>query len=309
MSEKIYDSIVIGSGPAGMTAALYMLRAGLKIALVEKGAAGGQILLTAEVDNYPGFPRGIKGWELADVIEAHIQPYMPRKLQTAVESIEIAGEQKIHTIKTGRGDLLAKTVIIASGASHKKLGIDAETKFQGKGVSYCAICDGNFFEDQEIAIVGGGSSALQEALYLSRIVKHVYIIHKENEFRSSQHLENKIKNIENISVLNSCELVDIQGSETIEKALLKNTQTNETTELNVTGIFVFIGLEALNSFVPKEIKMSETGFIQTDCEMRTCADGIFAAGDIRDKRCKQVTTAVGDGATAAMSVISYLEQI
>lgn len=310
MSEKIYDSIVIGAGPAGITAALYLARAGLNIALIEKGAVGGQVLLTAEIENYPGFPRGIKGWELADLLEAQIQPYMLRRLQTEVTAIEVANaEKKYHTLKTGRGDILTKSVIIASGASYKHLGIDAEQKYQGKGVSYCAVCDGNFHKGKEVVVIGGGNSALEEALYLSRIVKHVHLVHRRNEFRASHIYEQKVRKTENISLITPAQVQDIQGETGVEKVIVKNLESNEIKEISVSGVFVFVGTKASAQFFPKELKCAGSGFVHTDAEMKTNISGIFAAGDIREKHCKQVTTAVGDGATAAMAAVAYVEQL
>ncbi len=309
MSEQVYDSIVIGSGPAGITAALYLLRAGMNIALIEKGASGGQVLLTAEIENYPGFPRGIKGWEMADIFDAHLQAFMPRRLQTSVDSIDISSSDNIHIVNTGRGPLKTKTVIIATGASYKHLGLEAEIQYQGKGVSYCAVCDGNFYKNKDVLLVGGGNSALEEALYLSRIVNKLYIVHRRNEFRASKIYVDKVKKTENISIITPSVLEDIMGENGVESVLIKNLETSQTQELKVDGVFVFVGSKPSAEFFPEELMKADSGFVITDQEMRTNISGIFAAGDIREKHCKQVTTAVGDGATAAIQAISYLEQL
>ncbi len=309
MSEQVYDSIVIGSGPAGITAALYLLRAGMNVCLIEKGASGGQVLLTAEIENYPGFPRGIKGWEMADLFDAQIQPFMPKRMQTSVDSIEVASSDNIHIVNTGRGALKTKTIIIATGASYKHLGIEAELKYQGKGVSYCAVCDGNFYKNKDVVIIGGGNSALEEALYLSRIVKHLYIVHRRNEFRASKIYQDKVKKAENITIITPSIVEDIMGENGVESVLIKNLETNETQNLSVDGVFVFVGTKPSSEFFPEELMKADSGFVITDQEMRTNITGIFAAGDIREKHCKQVTTAVGDGATAAIQAISYLEQL
>lgn len=308
MSEQIYDAVVIGSGPAGITAALYLIRAGLKIAIVEKGAVGGQVLLTSELENYPGFPRGIKGWEMADLLDAHIQPYMPRRLQTKVEKLVLAQEKgQVHTVETARGPLSTRTIIVCSGASHKNLGIPAEKTYYGKGISYCAVCDGNFYKGQEVAVIGGGNSALEEALYLSRIVKHIYLIHRRNEFRAAKIYQDKVKKTENITIITPTILEDIKGENGVEEIILKNLETQNQQIIPVAGVFIFAGTKPSADFIPKELSSSEAGFIFTDAEMNTNIPGVFAAGDIREKHCKQVSTAVGDGATAATAAISYLE--
>ncbi len=310
MSDKIYDSIVIGGGPAGLTAALYLARAGLDIALIEKGAVGGQVLSTAEIENYPGFPRGVKGWEMADLFDAQLQPYMFRRLQTNVNNIEVAeSPSEAHTVHTERGALLAKTIIIASGSSYKHLGHPAEQTFKGKGISYCAVCDGNFYKGLEVAVIGGGNSALEEALYLTRIVKHVHIIHRRNEFRATKIYQDKLKKAENVTFHTPTLVEDITGNAAVEEVVIKNVETNEIKKIPVAGVFVFVGSKASADFLPKELAATENGFIHTDIEMRTSIAGIYAAGDIRQKHCKQVATAVGDGATAATAAIAYLEQL
>ncbi len=310
MNATIYDSIVIGSGPAGITAALYLVRAGMNIALVEKGASGGQVLLTAEIENYPGFPRGVKGWEMADLFDAHMQQYMFRRIQSNVDSIELSEEHGgIHTVHTARGPLLAKTVIVATGASYKHLGIPSEIEFQGKGVSYCAVCDGNFYKGLDVAVIGGGNSALEEALYLSRIVKHVYIVHRRNEFRGAKVYQDKLRRAENITIVTPSVLEEIKGTNLVEEIVVKNLETQELSTIPVAGVFVFVGTKPSSEFIPSQVTMDEAGFIITDTEMTTNIPGFYAAGDIRHKHCRQVTTAVGDGATAATAAISYLEQL
>ncbi len=309
-TPQIYDSVIIGTGPAGVTAALYLARAGMNIAMIEKAALGGQVLLTAEIENYPGFPRPIKGWELADLLEAQIQPYMPRRIQTNVESIDFSKEEGgTHTINTARGPILAKTVIIASGAVHRHLGHPSEEAYQGKGVSYCAVCDGNFYKGLDVAVIGGGNSALEEALYLSRIVNHLYIIHRRKEFRGAKIYQDKLRKAENITILTPSVLEEIKGNPQVEEVVIKNLETNELQSINVAGVFVFVGTKPASEFLNSDLEMNESGFVLTDAEMHTNLPGIFAAGDIREKHCRQVTTAVGDGATAATAAISYLEQL
>ncbi len=309
MSETIYDSVIIGGGPAGITATLYLVRAGLNVTFIEKGAVGGQVLSTAEIENYPGFPRAIKGYEMADVFEAQLQKYMFRRLQTNVESLLVQNEDNIHIVQTARGPLKTKTIIIASGASHKELGNPSEIAFKNKGVSYCAVCDGNFYKGQDVAVIGGGNSALEESLYLARIVKHLYIIHRRNEFRATKIYVDKLKQLENVTFLTPTVLEEIKGTNAVEQVVVKNVETNALQTIDVAGVFVFVGIQPSGDFVGNDIKTSEGGFIYTDTEMLTNIPGVYAAGDIREKRSRQVITAAGDGATAALSAIAYLEQL
>ncbi len=310
MSDTIYDSLVIGAGPAGFTSALYLIRAGLNIALIEKAAIGGQVLSTDEIENYPGFPRPIKGWEFADLLDAQLMKYMPRRIQSDVKDIEMSEEVGgVHTVNTSRGPLKAKTIIIASGASYKNLGIPSEAAYAGKGVSYCAVCDGNFYKGKDVAVVGGGNSALEEALYLSRIVKHVFIIHRRNEFRAAKVYQDKVKAAENITIITPSVLEEITGNNGVEEVIIKNLESNQNQSIRVDGVFLFVGTKANAGFLPEKLNTSEAKFIITDTEMNTNIPGVFAAGDIRQKNCRQVASAVGDGATAATAAISYLEQL
>ncbi len=309
MSEQAFDTIVLGSGPAGITAALYLARAGLNIALIEEGASGGQVLLTHEIENYPGFPRGVKGYEMADIFDAHLQRYMIRRIQTSVEKLELSKEKNtLHTVVTGRGAYQTKSIIIATGASHKSLGHPDEAKYQGKGISYCAVCDGNFYKGMDVAIIGGGNSAIEEALYLARIVKHLYIVHRRNEFRATKVYLDKLKKLENVSFVTPSVLESIQGDNLIQSITVKNLESEQSQEIKVDGVFIFVGTQASSSYIPEEVKMSEGKFVITDTEMATNISGVFAAGDIRDKHCRQVIAAAGDGATAALNAISYVEQ-
>ncbi len=309
MSEQAFDTIVIGSGPAGITAALYLVRAGLNIALIEEGASGGQVLQTAEIENYPGFPRGIKGYEMADIFDAHLQKYMIRRIQTSVEKLDLSKEKNaLHTVMTTRGAFQAKSIIIATGATHKSLGHADEAKYQGKGISYCAVCDGNFYKGLDVAVIGGGNSAIEEALYLARIVKHLYIVHRRTEFRATKIYLDKLKKLENVTFVTPSTLESIQGENLVQSITVKNVETNALQELKVDGVFVFVGTQASSGFIPDDINMSEAKFVITDTEMATNVAGVFAAGDIRQKHCRQVIAACGDGATAALNAISYVEQ-
>ena len=303
---KSYDAVVIGGGPAGMTAALYLLRAGVKTAMIEKLSPGGQVLMTSEIENYPGFPKGLQGWELADKFSNHLEEYDLERINDEVRSIEVGSPY--HTILVGEESVQAKTVILATGSRYRKLGVPGEERLLGRGVSYCALCDGNFFRERDVAVVGGGNSALEEALYLSRLVNKVYLIHRREDFRGLACYQDKCFTHEKIEIIRSSVVDEIQGETDVETLALRNVATGETSQLKVDGTFIFIGFEPIMDFVPDDIEKERNGIV-TDVEMRTNVPGMFAAGDIRAKQCRQVASAVGDGATAATAAFSYLEQL
>ena len=307
-----FDAVVIGSGPAGLNASLYLVRAGLRTALIEKNSSGGQVLSTSEIENYLGFPKGVKGWELADLFTAHVNEYDVEHIRGEVLKIETIEENgAMHVLHMQNGEQIkTRAVIIATGASSRPLGVPEEETYKGKGVSYCALCDGNFYRGLDVAIVGGGNSALEEALYLSRIVNKIYIIHRREGFRGAQIYLDKIRAVpEKIELVTSCVVDSLAGEPTLKKVIVRHVETNEKRELPVEGIFVYIGHVSNARFVPENLERNEQGFILTDQEMQTNIPGIFAAGDTRAKLCSQVCTAVGDGATAADSAIRYLEQL
>ncbi|QJB57890.1 thioredoxin-disulfide reductase [Pseudodesulfovibrio sp. zrk46] len=303
---KSYDAVVIGGGPAGMTAALYLLRAGVKTAMIEKLSPGGQVLMTSEIENYPGFPTGLQGWELADKFTAHLEEYPLDRISDEVRDIEFG--DPIHTIKVGDEDVQAKAIILATGSRYRKLGIPGEERLLGRGVSYCALCDGNFFRERDVAVIGGGNSALEEALYLARLVNKVYLIHRRDEFRGLACYQDKCFTHEKIKVIRNTVVDEIQGETDVETLALRQVDTGETSELKVDGTFIFVGFEPIMDFVPDTVEKNRNGVI-TDVEMVTNIPGVFAAGDIRSKMCRQVASAVGDGATAANSAFTYLEQL
>lgn len=303
---KSYDAAVIGGGPAGMTAALYLLRAGVKTVMIEKLSPGGQVLMTSEIENYPGFPGGLQGWELVDKFAAHLEEHPLDRISDEVRDIEFGNA--IHTIKVGDEDVQAKAIILATGSRYRKLGIPGEERLIGKGVSYCALCDGNFFRDREVAVIGGGNSALEEALYLARLVKKVYLIHRRDEFRGLVCYQDKCFKHEKIDVIRNTVVDEIQGENEVESLALRKTDCDEVSQLKIDGAFIFVGFEPIMDFVPDQVDKDGNGVI-TDLEMRCNIPGVFAAGDIRSKMCRQVATAVGDGATAANAAFTYLEQL
>jgi len=303
---KSYDAVVIGGGPAGMTAALYLLRAGVKTAMIEKLSPGGQVLMTSEIENYPGFPSGLQGWELADKFIAHLENYPLDRIMDEVREIDFG--TTIHTIKVGDETVQTKAIILATGSRYRKLGIPGEERLLGKGVSYCALCDGNFFRDRDVAVIGGGNSALEEALYLARLVNKVYLIHRREDFRGLICYQDKCFNHEKIEVLRNTLVDEIEGADEVESLALRDAKTDEVSHLKVDGSFIFVGFEPILDFVPDVVDMESNGIV-TDVEMRTNIPGVFAAGDIRAKMCRQVASAVGDGATAANAAFTYLEQL
>lgn len=271
-------------------------------------APGGQILKTESIENYPGFPQGVKGWELADTFAAHLAEYEFDRYNDAVLKMEHGAGG--WALSVGKDVIEGKTVIICSGANPRPLGLPREVQLTGRGISYCALCDGNFFRDQVVAVVGGGNSALEEALYLSRIVRKLYLIHRREGFRAAKVYQEKIRAAsDKIELVLDTVVTGLIGEEALEGLQVRNVKSGAESRLDVDGLFVFVGYEPQNSFLPPELAMDAQGFVITDCEMRTNLPGVFAAGDIRSKLCRQVTTAVGDGATAATAAFTYLEQL
>ena len=309
---KVYDSVVIGAGPAGMTAALYLCRSGLRIALAEKLGPGGQMLNTAEIENYPGFPKGAEGWNLAETFAAHLESHALDRFSQEVKALARQGEKHMLSLETET--IEARSVIICSGAAPRKLGLPGEARLTGHGVSYCAMCDGMFFKDQAVVMVGGGNAALEEALCLSRLVKKLYLVHRRDAFRADKIYQDKLlTRKDKIELVTSHVITELHGQDclsgiTVTPAGGGVASGEGSRRLDVTGLFVFIGMEPRGSFFPAELKTDAAGFVETDTEMRTNISGIFAAGDIRSKMCRQVVTAAGDGATAAHAAFTYLEQ-
>jgi thioredoxin reductase (NADPH) len=272
--------------------------------MLEKLSPGGQVLMTSEIENYPGFPSGLQGWELADKFAAHLENYPLERINDEVREIELG--TGIHTITVGDEKIQAKSIVLATGSRYRKLGIPGEERLLGKGVSYCALCDGNFFRDRDVAVIGGGNSALEEALYLARLVNKIYLIHRREDFRGLVCYQDKCFKHEKIEVMRSTVVEEIVGANEVESLALHNVVTDERSRLAIDGAFIFVGFEPIMDFVPDAVAKDRNGII-TDVEMRTNIPGVFAAGDIRSKLCRQVASAVGDGATAATAAFSYLQ--
>ncbi len=303
----MYDLIIIGGGPAGLTAGLYNARARLDVLLLEQFAPGGQVLTTDRVENYPGFPDGISGFELVDKMIAQAKNFGLMIRNEEVVRLELSNEKKI--VVTNKGSLETKTIILASGATWKKLGIEGEKLLMGKGVSYCATCDGPFYRDQEVAVIGGGDSAVEEAIFLTRFASRIYLVHRRDRLRAIKLLQERAMAEKKIEFVWDTVPTKILGQNGVEGIELKNVKTGEITRKEVQGVFIFIGMKPNTDFVKGIVKLDENGFITTDDNMETSFPGLFAAGDIRSKQFRQIATAVGEGAEASYSVNRYLESI
>lgn len=302
---EVFDSIVIGSGPAGMTTALYLARFGVRVAMVEKLTSGGMLLQTSEIENYPGFSH-IKGYELADAMQAQLGLYQVEKYQGEVFVFEYSPGQ--NRLKIGEEWIEAKTVVISAGLRYRKLDLADEARLTGHGVSYCALCDGPFYRGQVAGVVGGGNAALEEALYLASIVKELHLFHRRDVFRADKVYRDKVLGTQNIIVHYNTVVTQLHGKDELEAITVSTGSPAITNKLPLNGLFVFAGQTPAAEFLPSTLEVDEQGFVVTDTEMRTNLHGVFAAGDIRSKLCKQVATSVGDGATAANSAYIYLER-
>ncbi|MFZ2087689.1 MAG: thioredoxin-disulfide reductase [Desulfobaccales bacterium] len=302
--------IIIGGGPAGLTAGIYAGRARLCAYLIEKLIHGGQMMTTDLVENYPGFPEGISGPDLSDRMRQQAERFGLKIVTGEVlELIPGSPEQPGVTVVLEDKRLLTGAVIIASGASYRRLGVLGEQELTGKGVSFCATCDGALYRDQEIAMVGGGDTALTEILFLTRFVKKIHLIHRRDALRGAKYLQEKVLSHDKVEVHWNSVVEAFQGGQSLESLKLKNVQTGEMSDLPVTGCFVAIGITPNTQWLKNVVPMDEWGFVFTDQEMATQVPGIFAAGDVRSKNLWQIATAVGEGAIAANSVEHYLDKV
>lgn len=302
----VYDVIIIGGGPAGYTAALYATRAGLNTLLIERLSAGGQLALTGEVDNYPGFEEGIDGFTLGMKMQSSAERFGAVTEYAEVLSLDLT--EKTKKIITDSGEFETKTVIIATGANPRELGLSRESEFLGKGIHYCAHCDGRFYKDKTVAVVGGGNSAAADALYLSRLAKKVYLIHRRDTLRATKIYHKPLQDAENIEFLWDSSITELIGEQRVSGAKLKNLKTNELNEISCDGIFVSIGRKPATDFLKGVVYLDENGYIKADETTKTNVEGVFAAGDVRTKALRQIVTAVADGATAVHFAEEYLNE-
>lgn len=304
---QLYDIIIIGGGPAGYTAALYATRAGLDTLVIERLSAGGQLALTGEVDNYPGFEEGIDGFTLGMKMQGSAERFGAVTEYTEVLSLDL--KDKIKKIITDSGEFEAKTVIIATGANPRELGLPREAELLGRGIHYCAHCDGRFYKDKTVAVVGGGNSAAADALYLSRLAKKVYLIHRRDSLRATKIYHEPLKNAENIEFLWDSAITELIAEQRVSGAKIQNLKTGELTEISCDGVFVSIGRKPATDFVKDTVNLDQNGYIIADETTKTNIEGVFAAGDVRTKALRQIVTAVSDGAVAVHFAEEYLNEI
>ena len=306
--EIIYDAIIIGGGPAGLTAGIYLSRARMNTLLIEKALPGGQAILTEIIENYPGFPHGIAGPELMQKMEEQAVRFGLKIEYGEVEEVKIK-EDKVKIVKINNKEYRTMTIILASGAEASKLGAPGEEKLRGRGVSYCATCDAPFFKDQKIVVVGGGDMAIEEALYLTKFVREVTIVHRRDRLRATKILQERVFANKKINFTWDSVAIKISGKEKVEGVLIQNKKTGEEKEIFCQGVFVFVGNVPNSKFLNKLIKLDKKGYILTDDNMMTSQEGIYACGDVRKKILRQVVTACGEGATAAFAAQKYIEEL
>jgi len=301
---KNFDCIILGGGPAGLSSALYAHRSGLKVAIIDVSAIGGAPTNYCEIENYLGFGK-IQGFELCEKFENHVDEFEIEKFPyEEIQSIDLISP--IKKIKTLNHEFSTKSVIIATGAKSKKLGVKGEIENIGRGVSYCAVCDGAFYKDKIVAVVGGGNSALEEALYLTKHAKKVYLIHRRDAFRADKIIQDKIFSNKKIELVLDSTVEEILAAEKVNSVKIKNVKNGKTAKLKIDGIFPYIGLEPNIEHFGAQLKLNEDGFILTDITMKTSIDGVYAIGDVRKTPLRQVITAVSDGAIAGVEASKYI---
>ncbi len=309
--EKIYDVIIIGGGAAGLTAGIYLTRARMDTLLIEKMSPGGQAILTEVIENYPGFPQGITGPELMQKIEEQALRFGLKIEYGEVVKVEIKEEKqgKIKTVKTDNQEYKTLAIIVASGAEARKLGVPGEEELRGRGISYCATCDAPFFQNQKIVVVGGGDTAIEETLYLTKFAREIIIIHRRDRLRATKILQERVFSNKKINFAWDSTVIKILGQEKVEGILIKKVKTGQEKEISCQGVFMFVGNLPNTKFLQGVIKLDDKGYIITDDNMMSSYEGIYACGDVRKKILRQVVTACGEGATAAFAAEKYIEEL
>lgn len=307
MQIKEFDTVILGGGPAGFSAGIYTARGDVSTAIVDVSMLGGQPSNYLELENYPAFKK-ICGFELMEKFEEHADMFGVQKFpMQEIESVDIISNPKV--IKTKEFEFRAKSVIIATGAQPMKLGVKGEVEFLGRGVSYCAVCDGVFYKDKVVAVVGGGNSAVEEAMYLTKFASKVYLIHRRDELRADKIIQERAMKNEKIEFVWDSVVEEIQGTELVNNLVLKNTKTEEFSNLSVDGVFPYIGIIPNINYISGQIAQDKSGFILTDETMKTSVDGVYAVGDVRMTPLRQVITAASDGAIAGVYSVKYIESL
>lgn len=302
--EHIYDLVIIGGGPAGYTAALYASRAGLDSVLIEKLSAGGQMALTGEIDNYPGFEEGVDGLTLGFKMQQGAEKFGAVTEYAEVLSVDFS--EKIKKIETTSGTFFGKTVIVSTGANPRELGLENEAQLMGKGVHYCAHCDGRFYKNKTVVVVGGGNSAAADALYLSRLAKKVILVHRRDKLRATKIYHEPLMKADNIEFMWNSSVSEILAENRVTGVVIKNKETGEEKEIHCDGVFVSIGRKPATEFLNGALDLDEGGYIVADESTKTNVEGVYAVGDVRTKVLRQVVTAVADGAVAVHYAEEYL---
>jgi len=316
--RQVLDMVILGAGPAGLTAAVYAGRARLRAVMIDRGVPGGQMATTDLVENYPGFPQGISGGELAQLMAEQAERFGVSLEMGEVEGVRQEGQ--LWSVQTSEGDFTSRALLIATGTRPRELGVPGEKELRGRGISYCATCDGAFFQDSEVVVVGGGDSAVAEAEFLTRYARKVTIVHRRDQLRAARSLQERVLGNPRVAVRWNAVVVAFQGEQRLEKVWVKDVKTGEESELPADGAFIYVGLLPNTGFLAEAIPLDENGYIVTDDSMAVCtppekggpgvlqpfAPGVFAAGDVRRKRLRQVSTAVGDAAVAAMAAEEYI---
>ncbi len=302
---KIYDVLIIGGGGAGLTAALYTSRAKLSTALLEKLTAGGQIALTDIVENYPGFPEGITGGEISKRMEDQAKRYGTEVLYEEVQGIE--KKEKNFLVKTGNQTLQSRSLILATGASYRNLEVPGEKELTGRGVSYCATCDGAFFRDKELVVVGGGDSAMQEGIFLTRFATKLTVVHRRDKLRASPLLQERAKQNPKIKFIWDTVVTQVAGDKKVQGVKLKNLKTGQEQDFKTDGVFVFVGHDPNTGFLKGFVDLNEKGYVKTDLKLQTSVPGVFACGEVRAGAVQQLVSCCGEGCEAALACQAYLE--